>query len=169
MSKQKIISVYKYCYLQWVVILCLAIGVFLLTSFSFEIKDEIVWFILWCILFGSICIMCVIFLINSYQTAEFSAEGIVLKTPFGVIKSIAWNDIFKISEEKLVTGTAGASIVYKMWVVIYTDRNQVSKYGGVNKKKKGPYTIAATTKNVEVINSFIKEYTNLPEIVMSIE
>jgi hypothetical protein len=53
------------------------------------------------------------------------------------------------------------------WIEIYTSMDQVydgRAYGGTNSRKKGPWCIAATKKNLDTLNEYIKEYTTLPEV-----
>jgi uncharacterized protein YutD len=105
----------------------------------------------------------------SNEIAELSSEGILIKSRIHVIKNISWTEIKRIKIESLVVNHTGSRMVgikwiYMDWIVIYTSMDQYRLNGGENRRKKGPWFIAATKKNLDTLNEYIKEYTTLPEV-----
>ena len=98
-------------------------------------------------------------LFRSYQIAVITEESITISCKLYRIKQIKWKEIQKIKVEKLPTGTAGFSVVYKDWIVVYTNRNEIRNHGGINKRSKGPWYIYLTDYNFKIIEAMAKRHS----------
>lgn len=146
---------YKWSYLQWIMLFCMMIFLLTLPFWAFE-KDDLFLLvkILWYSFFGCCALLCIFLFFINYQTAELSEKGIVIRCILYKIKEISWSDLTKVQIEKLASGTAGLSIIYKDWIVLYTDGNQTRNHGGNNKRHKGPWYI----KNSNIANELLQKY-----------
>ena len=136
----------------------------LITIFYFEPSDKLVYEILWYSILGGCFLVPIILFFLDYQVAELTEKGITIKSLFGLIKSIEWRDIFDIRVETVITGTAGIKTFTKEWIVIYTDANQFDAYFKPNRRRrKGPWYIAATRKNIKIVNECMIKY--LPNVI----
>lgn len=156
---------YKWFYIQYIVFALLGIIMLIAPTLLFERNpNQLIYEILWYIIISVLTILMVIFFFLDYQIAELTEKSITIKSLFGLIKSIEWNDIYDIRIETVISGTAGVKTFTKEWIVIYTDTNQFDAYFKANRrKKKGPWYIAATKENIKIVNEFMIKY--LPNII----
>ncbi len=158
---------YKWSYYQFAFFAFLTILMIVLPLIFFETPpDQIIIKYIWITLFSLLFIIFIVLIFNYYQTAIISENGIEINCVLNKIKTIYWPEIKRIQIEKLATGTAGMSIIYKEWIVIYTEIDQTRSHGGINKKKKGPWYICPTEKNIEVIICFAEKYN--PDAIINL-
>ena len=146
--------------IQDIVILLVCILMLIIPSLLFERNpDQWLYEILWYSMFSVfIVILSVAFLLD-FQIAELTEKSITIKSVFGVVKSIQWENIYDIRIESVITGTAGARLFSKDWIVVYTESNQFDAYIKPNRKKrKGPWYIAATEKNIKIMKDYMNKY-----------
>ena len=150
---------YRWGYLQHIVLAFLSIFMLVTPRLFVEVaEDEHILEIIWYIFFSAVTVMFFIFCFTSYETAELTEEYIIIKSKFRTIKTIKWRDLVNVQIVDLPTGTAGYSIIYKEWIVLYTDLKQCENSGGVNKSKKGPWYIANINDNCQIIKKYIDNY-----------
>ncbi|MDR3293544.1 MAG: hypothetical protein LBT20_05525 [Clostridiales bacterium] len=160
MKKETIKIQHQWSYLQWIMLTCMMILMLALPTFAFEKNGPIYLQVLWYVFFTMFTFVCIAFFFINYQSAELTGKGMTFKCKLYKIKEIAWLEVKRVQIEKLATGTAGMSIIYKEWIVIYTDDKQHRNYGGNNRRKKGPWYIIATLENAKILKSYIEKYCN---------
>jgi|GEM_PF-4841381 len=151
---------YKWNYLQWVMLASMMIFLLVLPVFAFDNYEPQWLTVLWFIFFGLFALACLLFAFIGYQIAELSDKGLILKCKLYIIKELKWSELERVRIEKLASGTAGLSIIYKEWIVLYTESRQLRNHGGVNKTKKGPWYIKFTEQNFSLIKEFCFKFNS---------
>lgn len=150
---------FRWSYLQWIMLTFMMIFIILLPLFAFDKDDSIELQIIYYLLFSSLAVISIILFFVNYQIAVITEESITISCKLYRIKQIKWKEIQKIKVEKLPTGTAGFSVVYKDWIVVYTNRNEIRNHGGINKRSKGPWYIYLTDYNFKIIEAIAKRHS----------
>ncbi len=147
---------YKWCWLQYIFLSVCCVFMLLLPVICNWYEDAELWIVIsWNIVFPGAIIVFIPSILYNYQIAIINEENISIKSIFGLIKVIYWKDVYDVRIVEMVTGTAGVKTINKEWIVIQTDKDQCDPYIKPNRKKKGPWYIAATRKNIDVIKEYM--------------
>ncbi len=158
MGMTKIKVNYIWCWAQYIFLAFLCVLMLLLPILLNWYSSTELWLkIVWNVVFSFSILFCVIFALFYFQTATICSHNIAIKSMFGLIKIIDWQDVYDIRIEDIITGTAGIKTISKEWIVIQTDKNQWDPYIKPNRKKKGPWYIAATRENINVIKEYMSK------------
>lgn len=161
--KKTIIKInYKRLWLLYVYLGCFAfLGTILLPLLIFDLsRDTLFWKTMY---FGIVSIEMLIFILLSLsanQTAELSENGIFIRSKIHKIKTIKWSELKRVCVERISTGAASSKgTVYLEWIVLYTDSNQKSAvYGVSGSRRKGPWYIAGTIENIDILKEYLEKY-----------
>ena len=94
------------------------------------------------------------------QYAEVSDRGIVIRSPLSTIKEIKWDELIDMRTESVATfSSAYGHRSSEDWIVLYTDPSQKAKEKHpFNRKKRGPWYIDGTDRNVTVLADYVRKY-----------
>ncbi len=149
---------YKWCWVEYIFFSVCCVFMLLLPVICNWYGNAELWIeITWNVVFVLFIIVFIPYALFNYQTAIITEEYIRLKSAFGIIKDIYWKDIYDVRIEDIITYTAGIKTISKEWIVIQTDKNQWDLYIKSNRKKKGPWYIAATRENIDVIKEYMSK------------
>jgi len=156
MEMTKIKVNYKNLYIECIIAACFSALLLVLPIVLKWYDSCSLWFeILWNMCFALLFVAFVFGAIIRYQTASITNEFIVIQNAFGIIKKINWKDIYDVRIVNMIIGNAGAMILHKDWIVIQTSKEQCDPYLKPNRKKKGPWYIAATKENIETLQDYM--------------
>ena len=94
----------------------------------------------------------------NYQSAILDETGLTFKSVFGIISFVHWSEIKKISVEALPTLRSTLKSISVKWIIIFTDENQTTDYGGGNKKDSPPWMIKASKRNRNILQEYIQKF-----------
>ena len=100
-----------------------------------------------------------IYALRFMEYAELYENRVVIKSLFGKIVSLEWNDIKSIKIEDLITYDSRGHI-YLSWIVIKSSKCVLGK-GRLNKKKNSFCQIVASSKNIAVLKRYANN-NNIP-------
>ena len=94
------------------------------------------------------------------QYAEINERGITFYSLFFPIKKINWDELVDIRTESVVTFSSSyGHHSSEDWIILYTDPSQRSKAKiPFNRKKKGPWYIDGTDRNITVLADYVRKY-----------
>ena len=94
------------------------------------------------------------------QYAEINERGITVCSIILPIKEIKWEELVDIRTESVVTfSSAYGHRSSEDWIVLYTDPSQKAKEKHpFNRKKRGPWYIGGTDRNVTVLADYVRKY-----------
>ncbi len=98
--------------------------------------------------------------LSSCQRAELDEAGITLRSPFGVIRTLTWDELADVRTESINTfSSRGVPVGRLDHIVLYTESSQ--RYGEktpANRRKKGPWFVAGTPENIETLAKYLIAY-----------
>lgn len=144
-----------YTIVTWVIALLLIIIILFLPSILQWDRGDKSEVIMYYGLFSIVLLIALIALLYYIQVAILSDEGVLIKNIFGKIVFIEWSAITDISIQELIYDPRYA--IKKKWIVLKTDNSQIAHKSGVNRRKKGPWQIKATTKNIDAIKQYYEK------------
>lgn len=152
---------YKFDYLQWVLLafMCLTVCI-ILPILIFNIDDEPMHVKIICLsMFTTVIIICLVMVFVSYQVAELSSEGILIRNKVYMIKMIKWEELRAVSiRNQLVDVNITGFKLFRNYFVLYTNLEQFRMYGAKNKRKKGPWYISYNENNKKVLKEYVEKY-----------
>lgn len=131
------------------------LSIFVLVYGIFFFKDDyfIYKILFYLLIFLCICIFLLLTLLNIQYTV-INKEYLEIKSLLCCFCKIKINSIIKIKIESLLTFINSlGSKSYNVWIVFYTDENQITKFG-LNRKNKPPYMIPYNEKNIKIVKQF---------------
>ncbi len=134
----------------------------LLLPFIFGIteNDSLVVIICFLILVSLGSIFLFINALYMVQYAEVSDHGITIRSLLSTIKEIKWDELIDLRTESVATfSSAYGHRSSEDWIVLYTDPSQKEKEKHpFNRKKRGPWYIDGTSRNISVLADYAKKY-----------
>ena len=94
----------------------------------------------------------------NYQSVILDETGLTFKSLFNIISFVHWFEIKKISVEALPTLRSTLKSISVKWIIIFTDENQTTDYGGGNKKDSPPWMIKASKRNRNILQEYIQKF-----------
>lgn len=141
--------------LIWFIALCCFV-IFLFMPWILKWKDYDVYAIIYFCLMGFCAIISLSILLYNIQFAYVDNNGIVIKTLFFQITKLTWNEIHSICCQKIMTYDNRTNISLN-WLVIKLSASEcVYGRAGKNRRKKSPWCIIATKKNISIISKYFK-------------
>ena len=128
-------------------LVCLVILISLLRKLDGTLLVKIFYYVFWCIL----SVFIKIIFLRALEIAEFSKEGIKIKTLFKHIKTIKWKDIVEIKEKKLNVSSRNGQ---KERFYILKTKEEEPGFVEFNRLKKSYTIIYANDKTRKLIEKY---------------
>lgn len=156
MSKKTILRVQPiYTILIWFIAFCCFVF-FLFLPYIFKWDSSDIYGIIFYCVIGICALVSLMILVYYIQFAYVDSEGIIIRGLFYQIIKLRWKDIDNIVCQKIITYDNRTNI-YLNWIIIKLhDAEYIQGRAGRNRRKKSPWCIIATKKNIAKINQYFQ-------------
>ena len=137
-------------------VLTITMAVFIHLPYILKWDGDVGIKVLWFTLTGGGLILALFAFIYYLQFAIANDDGITIRGLFYKIVELRWVDIVSAEAKKCVTYDNRGTISL-LWIILKTDKKQeVGGLAGENSRKRAPWYVIATKKNMKIIGQHLK-------------
>lgn len=135
-------------------VLAATMAVFIHLPYILKWEGDVGIKVLWFTLTGGGLVFSLFSFLYYLQFAVADEKGLTIRGLFYKIVVISWDELALVQTRKLVTYDNRGTISL-LWIIFKTDKKQeVCGRAGENSRKKAPWFIIATKKNLEIIGKY---------------